>query len=330
MAKVLITGGAGFIGLHLARRLVDEGCAVLLVDNFARAVRDDDLQQVLEHPAVQFADVDCLDAEAVATLPTDCEYIVHLAAIIGVTHVMQRPYRVVVDNLRLLDHLIAHAGRQAALQRLMFASTSEVTAGTLENFGLQVPTPETVPLSLTELHRPRTSYMLSKMSGEALCHYSGLPFTIFRPHNVYGPRMGSVHVIPEQLRKAHEAVDGATIDVPSADQTRSFCYVDDATEMLFRMMTSADCEGATLNLGTESPQVRIRDVVRRCWETVGRSITMREVEPTPGSPARRAPDMSRSRQLIGYDSRVSLEEGVSLTYDWYRRNVFASGGLTAR
>ena len=330
MGKVLITGGAGFIGLHLARRLLGEGFEVLLVDNFARAVSDADLDQVLAYPGASFASLDCLDPDAVATLPTDCDYIFHLAAIIGVVHVMERPYRVVVDNLRLLDNVIAHAHRQKKLSRLLFASTSEVYAGTLKNFGLEIPTPEDVPLSLTALDQPRTSYMLSKMSGEALCHYSGLPFTIFRPHNVYGPRMGSVHVIPEHLRKAYEAEDGATIPVPSADQTRSFCYVDDAVEMLLRMMIRPACEGLALNLGNQYPQLRIREVAHTCWQAVGRDITMQIEDPTPGSPERRAPDMSRTQALIDYEGQISLDEGVTRTYDWYRRNVFESGGVTAR
>ena len=330
MEKVLITGGAGFMGLHLARRLLDEGFEVLLVDNFARAVRDVHLEQVLAHPRASFASLDCLDPDAVAGLPTDCDYIFHLAAIIGVVHVMERPYRVVVDNLRLLDNVIVHAHRQKKLSRLLFASTSEVYAGTLENFGLEIPTPEDVPLSLTPLDHPRTSYMLSKMSGEALCHYSGLPFTIFRPHNVYGPRMGSVHVIPEHLRKAYEAKDWATISVPSADQTRSFCYVDDAVEMLLRMMTRPTCEGVALNIGNQYPQMRIRDVAHICWQAVGRDIKMRIEDPTPGSPEHRAPDMSRTQALIDYEGQISLAEGVARTYDWYRRNVFETGGMTAR
>ena len=327
--KVLITGGAGFMGLHLARRLLDEGYAVHLVDNFARGVRDADLEQLLQQPGVSFTSMDCLDRDAVASLPTDFDYILQLAAIIGVVHVMQRPYRVLVDNLMLMDNLIEHARRQQHLKRFLYPSTSEVYAGTLESFDLAIPTPESTALAVTELSRPRTSYMLSKISGECLCHYADIPFTIFRPHNVYGPRMGLVHVVPGQLHKAWLAKDGDEVPVPSVDQTRCFCYVDDALEQLLRMMTLPQCLGETLNLGTQEPEITIREVAETCHRAVGRKVVIRPEPAPPGSPDRRGPDMSRTSALTGYTSKVSLEEGVQKTYAWYHENVFSSGGVSA-
>jgi UDP-glucose 4-epimerase len=328
--NILITGGAGFIGLHLGKRLLENGYRVHLVDNFSRAVRDDDLQGVLQHPAASISNIDCLDAKAIGQLPLEFNAIFHLAAIIGVAHVTNKPYRVMIDNMRLLDNLIAHAHRQTRLSRFLFASTSEVYAGALENFELMIPTPEEVPLAITQLSRPRTSYMLSKVSGEALCHYSDLPFTIFRPHNVYGPRMGSIHVIPEQLRKAYDAQDGDTIDVSSVDHTRCFCYVDDAVEMLIRMMRSPECEGQTLNLGVEKPEVTIEEVVTTCWEVVGRKLNLRPLPATLGSPARRAPNAEKNRRLTCYEPQVPLREGITRTYDWYFNRVFKAGGVVAQ
>ncbi len=328
--KVLLTGGAGFMGLHLARRLLRDGYEVHLVDNFSRAVRDPDLDHVLDQPGVRFSDMDCLDHAAVSQLPTDFHYVIHLAAIIGVVHVMQRPYRVLVDNLKLTDNLIEHACRQPHLKRFLYPSTSEVYAGTLESFDLPIPTPETTPLAVTELRRPRTSYMLSKISGECLCHYADLPYTIFRPHNVYGPRMGLVHVVPGQLQKAWDAADGDEVAVPSVDQTRCFCYVEDALEQIMRMMTRPECEGETLNLGTEKPELTIREVAATCHEAVGRDVRIKPESPPAGSPDRRGPDMSRTEQLIDYRSKVSLEEGVEQTYRWYFDHVFKSNGPSAR
>jgi len=327
--NVLITGGAGFIGAHLVRRLLDAGHRVHLVDNFARGVDDPTLATLLARDGVSFSRTDCLDTRAVAALPLDFNVIVHLAAIVGVVHVTQQPYRVMVDNSNLLSNLIEHARRQRHLRRLMFASTSEVYAGTLEHFGLSIPTPESTPVALPDLARPRTSYMLSKLVGEALCHYSGLPITVFRPHNVYGPRMGSAHVVPELLKRAYDARDGDVLTVASVDQTRSFCYIDDAVEMLSRMMDSPDCAGQTLNLGTERPEVTIADVANICMAVVGRNLRI-EPRPAPaGSPARRAPDMTRTAALTGYVSRISLREGIERTFDWYRRNVFENAGITA-
>jgi len=320
--KILITGGAGFIGLHLAKRLLNEGYQVDLLDNFSRAVDDKDLKDTLLHDKVNFYNINLLDSTQLDALGNDYDFIFHLAAIIGVTHVMEYPYEVLYNNIGMLGNMIDFARRQDKLSRFLFASTSEVYAGTLKHFDLTMPTPEATPLAITNLSYPRTSYMLSKIYGEALCQQSGLPFTVFRPHNVYGPRMGMAHVIPEQLRNAHDAKDGSSIDVFSVNHTRCFCYVDDAIEMLLRIMIIDDCKGRTLNIGTQNPELKIKEVVQKCFSVVGKELLIDEKPATPGSPIRRAPDMSKTSSLIGYESQVSLHSGIVKTYEWYRKNVF--------
>lgn len=328
--KVLITGGAGFIGLHLANRLLDEGCQVHLVDNFSRAVDDAELKKTLARDQATLSSVDLLKAENIDTLATDYDLIFHLAAIIGVVHVLERPYNVLYDNICMLGNMLELARRQSRLSRFFFASTSEVYAGTLKHFDLPIPTPESTPLALTDLSHSRTSYMLSKIYGEALCQQAGIPFTLFRPHNVYGPRMGMAHVIPEQLRKAYDADSGDRIEVFSVDHTRCFCYIDDAVEMLWRMMERPDCEGKTLNLGTQNPEVTIKEVVEACFAAVGKELKIAAMPASSGSPARRGPDMNLTIELTDFESKVSLREGVALTYKWYLKNIFEGEGITAR
>ena len=329
--KILITGAAGFMGLHLARRLLKDGYKVDLVDNLARGVHDIELQGVLDHwSTANFFNIDCLNSSNTQQLSNDYSYIFNMAAIIGVEHVMKRPYRVIVDNLNLLDNLIEVARRQKNLRRFFYPSTSEVTAGTLEYFELPIPTPEDVHLAITDLKRPRTSYMLSKIAGECLCHYSDIPYTIFRPHNVYGPRMGLAHVVPGQLEKAFNAKDGETVLVASIDQTRSFCYVDDAIEQLIRMMNTPLALGETLNLGTEKPEATILEVAKLCHSAVGRKVIIQEEASPSGSPKRRGPDMSHAFHITGYESQVSLEEGIQRTYKWYLDNIFSGQMLSAK
>ena len=235
-ARILVTGGAGFIGTHLAKYLVDGGYTVCLVDSFVRGVRDKDLELLLSKQKVTFSTIDLLDREAVLSLGSDFDVIFHLAAIVGVAHVMERPYETLVDNVKMIDNVIALAKKQTRFARLFFASSSEVYAGTLKYFQLPLPTPESTALAITPLEESRTSYMLSKIVGEVMCQQADLPFTIFRPHNVYGPRMGMVHIIPEQLRKIWEAVPDTEVGVYSPDHRRSFCYIDDAVEMLKKML----------------------------------------------------------------------------------------------
>jgi nucleoside-diphosphate-sugar epimerase len=122
--------------------------------------------------------------------------IFRLAAIVGVANVLDAPDRVLRRNDELLVSALELAARQRDLERFVFASTSEVYAGTLALGDLPLPTPEDAPLTVPDPRLPRTSYMLSKIFGEAMSFQSGLPVTVVRPHNVYGPRMGLAHVIP--------------------------------------------------------------------------------------------------------------------------------------
>ena len=328
--RILITGGAGFIGFHLARHLKSVGHEVCLVDNHVRGVRDSDFLELISDSQVASVEIDLLDSSETMSLGEDFDVIFHLAAIIGVRHVQERPYDVLVHNTRMLENVISLVQTQQPSCRLLFASTSEIYAGTLKNFGLSIPTSEDVPLTVTALDLPRTSYMLSKIMGEAMVQHSGVPFTIFRPHNIYGSRMGLAHVIPEQLKNAFDASPGDAIPVFSPEHKRAFCFIDDAVEMLARMAFNEACQGATLNLGAQTPEVSIRELVQTCVEISGKTLTLDELPPTPGSPERRAPDMRATAKLLNYEAKVSLRDGIGRTWIWYRKNVFEADGLTAQ
>ena len=327
--RILITGGAGFIGLHLARHMVSNGYKVDLVDNFARGIKDLDLETLLSQESVSLIPLDLSDQESMMILGSGYHAIYHLAGIVGVKHVLNRPYEVMDTNIRMLQNVISLAGRQNNLNRLLFASTSEVYAGTLEKYGLEIPTAEGANIVLSSLSSPRTTYMLSKIVGEVMCQHSDVPFTIFRPHNIYGPRMGMAHVIPELLRKVWDIQPPRPLEVYSADHYRSFCYIDDAVEMLKRMLNIDACDQETLNLGAQGPEIAMSDLAQICIDLIGKNLIIKPMAPTSGSPHRRAPNMSRSRHLLGYEARIGLEQGIERTLDWYREYVF-SGGATAQ
>jgi UDP-glucose 4-epimerase len=329
MASVLIAGSAGFIGLHLARALLSRGYQVTLVDNFARGVQDAELEAVSSQPGARLARLDLLQAGALDGLGRDYDYVVHLAALLGVQNVRNRPFEVLTLNNAMVERIIEFARRQTHLSRLLFSSTSEVYAGTLQYFGMPIPTPETTPLTVTDLAEPRTSYMLSKIYGEALCRHSGLPFTLIRVHNAYGPRMGLSHVIPELLRKAHDLPPGGKLEVFSVNHRRTFCYISDVVELIVRMLESAACNGEALNVGNQSPEISIGELARIILDTVGRDAEIVPMPETPGSPVRRGPDMSKAAALVDYRAEVGVAEGVRRTYEWYRDHVFAGGQLSA-
>jgi UDP-glucose 4-epimerase len=322
VSRVLITGGAGFIGAHLARRLAREGVEVDLVDDFSRAVHDAELTSLGSSGRVRILQRDLRADGALDDLGDSYGQVFHFAAIVGVGRVVRQPLAVLTDSVAMLANVIAAARRQRELERLVFMSTSEVYAGTLEISELPFPTPESAPLAVARLAEPRTAYMLSKIYGEAMCRYAGVPFSVLRPHNVYGPRMGLSHVIPELLQRAHDAADGTQLAVASIDHRRTFCYVEDAVELIRRIAWSPAAAGETLNVGVSAPEVSIRDLGGIIVATVGKRLDIVPRPSTPGSPPRRCPDMTRTYGLVGEPARVDLATGIAQTYDWYRRHVF--------
>lgn len=322
MSHVLITGGGGFIGAHLARFLADRDHEVDLVDDFSRGRLDADLSALVERLNVRLVEKDMLAPGALEDLSADYGLIFHLAAIVGVANVLEAPDRVLRRNVELLVAALELGARQRDLERFVFASTSEVYAGTLALGNLPLPTPENAPLTVPDPRLPRTSYMLSKIFGEAMSFQSGLPVTVVRPHNVYGPRMGLAHVIPELLQRAYEAEDGGRLGVYSVEHRRTFCHVSDAVEMFSRAAQAPEGVGETLNVGKQKPEIPIGELAELIVEVVGRRLEIEALEAHPGSPARRCPDMTRTSEVTGYVAEMSIEDGVRDTYDWYRRKVF--------
>jgi nucleoside-diphosphate-sugar epimerase len=137
--KVLITGGAGFIGYHLAQEWSKSGAKVYLLDNFSRGVEDEELAQLLSRDNVTLINANILSDN----IPhNDYDFIYHLAAIIGVANVLNQPFDVLKYNTELTIKTIELAQKQKSLKRILFASTSEVYAGTLKYFAMEIPTPE--------------------------------------------------------------------------------------------------------------------------------------------------------------------------------------------
>ncbi|HEY8278687.1 MAG TPA: NAD-dependent epimerase/dehydratase family protein [Bdellovibrionota bacterium] len=328
--KILLTGGAGFIGFHLGRFLADKGHEVHLLDSFYRGVRDPDLAELVKQPNVKLIEADLETQQFVNQCANDYDFIYHLAAVIGVSKVLSEPFNVLSKNFVLLMNALELAKRQKNLQRFVFFSTSEVYAGTLAYFGIELPTPESTPLTSMDVTSARSSYMLSKIYGEGMCAHSGVPHTIIRPHNIYGPRMGLSHVIPELLQKGYNAPTGAAIDVFSVSHSRTFCYISDAVEMITRLAESPAGLNGTFNVGNETPEVKIGQLAETVFAVVEKQQKVNAQADTPGSPARRCPSMSKTKSATQYEGKVGLREGILHTYDWYRKNVFTGQGVSAK
>ncbi len=322
MKRVLITGGAGFIGLSLARVLEQEGIQLDLVDDFSRGKNDAALTALTTRKNVRCLGLDLSKPNATDGLDDAYDGIFHFAALLGVENISRRAYDALTLNAQLTVEALRLARRQKKLTAFVFASTSEVYAGSLRAGLLQFPTPETSLITLPPLEEPRTSYMLSKLYGEALVLHAGIPSVIIRPHNVYGPRMGMEHVVPQLMKRMHGAQPGSELALASSDHSRTFCFIDDSVEMIRRLAFDPKAVGGVWNIGSERPEHRILEVAEIIRRVVGADIRLVTAPDTPGSPVRRCPSMTKTEALTGYRQRVSLEEGIERTYRWYQKNWF--------
>ncbi|MET8151683.1 NAD-dependent epimerase/dehydratase family protein [Actinoplanes sp. NPDC049668] len=321
--RALLLGGAGFIGLHLARRLVAEGHDVTIVDDFSRGRDDRDLSALRADPAVQVVSGDLTDPATFAALPHGWDQIYLLAAVVGVRNVEADPARVVRVNTLAAMHLLDWV---APGERVFFASTSEVYAGGVEAGIVAVPTGEDIPVMISDITAPRFAYAVSKLLGEAAFLHTarakGFDAVVGRFHNVYGPRMGADHVIPEMSLRALRGDE--VFSVPGADQFRAFCHVDDAVEAMLRLMAAPGAAGQIVHIGNDREETNIGDLAKLVLRLAEASPVV-EPRPAPaGSVPRRCPDLSRLRELTGYEPAVPLEEGVATTYAWYRENGWPS------
>lgn len=322
MSKILITGGAGFIGFHLAKKLSDNrDNEVHIVDNLVRGRMDSDFKSLINRDNVRFFNLDMKNPENLKKLDDDFDYVYHLAAIIGVRHVKERPEQVLsvnaISTLNILEWFV-----KSKCGKIFFSSTSEVYSWTRTFYDLPVPTSENIPLSITDPFNPRSTYALSKIFGEVAvinyCKKFRKPFTIARYHNIYGPRMGTIHVIPEIYKKIMNGIN--PLPVYSVDHSRSFCYIDDCINATIMAMESNKTNNEILNIGNNKEEVTIGELVKRIISLVGKEIEIIPIK-SEDPIKRRCPDITKIRNLTGYEPKVTLNEGLKKTIEWYRLHL---------
>jgi len=318
MSRILITGGAGFIGFHLAQYLAQTRTTpIVIADNFQRGQRDPDLEQLLASPQVSLVQGDLTQAETWQQLPSDITEVYHLAAMVGVKHCMNHPAQVLDTNLKMTQHLVEWA---ATLQhpQILFASTSEIYAGGYSQQILPVPTPENIPICVEDLANPRFTYAVSKMVGEQLIRFHApgrYTFKIVRYHNIYGPRMGFAHVIPEVLRRIQ--AQESPFQAYGHDQTRAFCYVTDAVRQTVAVMAAPASADPVYHLGNPSEEITVAELLQQLFALTGYQAPISPVAAPPGSVARRCPNIDR---LLGIwePQWTPLATGLAQTLAWYQ------------
>jgi len=323
----LITGGAGFIGYHLASNLLDNGARVTLLDNFSRGKADADLKALLKqgnHCKMVMGDL--TEKETLKSLGDDYDLVYHLAALMSVKYATEIPHRMIRDNiLSTINVLDWFSERRKG--RILLSSTSETYSTGI--YPLPVPTSENVPLIVDDVFNPRYSYKGSKILSEMLfANYAkafSIDMTIVRYHNIYGPRMGYEHVIPELSMRILRRED--PFKVYSPGQTRAFCYVDDAVDATIKVMSCPKAASQIINVGNDSEEIRIGELVLKLLNMVDYHPTVEFLPPPPGSPDRRCPDIGKLKGLTDFSPRVALDDGLLKTYRWYEARYKEEEGL---
>lgn len=323
--KILITGGAGFVGYHLAKRLASQGHKVVIADNFFRGRRDADLAELLGQPNVTLIEADLTQPKSWDKLGSSYDFVYHLVGINGTNLFYEIPHEVlrigVSTTMNALEWFRTKNKKKGA--KILYTSSNEAYASALEAFGtLPFPTPEEVPLVIADPYNARWSYGGQKLIGELFfIHYSkayNLRMSIVRPHNFYGPRAGYEHVIPQVVGRARAQVEPFTIF--GADDTRSFCYIDDAVEAIQKVMESVKTDGGTYHIGT-TEETKIQDLVNQIFDQMDWKPKKIIAKNSPkGSVKRRLADVSKIKKHTGWRAKTPLKKGLQKTIEWYREH----------
>ena len=307
--KALITGGAGFIGTHLTERLLDLGHEVVIVDDLSTG-RPGNIAHLTGRAGLGFVHGSIMDAPLMEKLTGRADTVFHLAAAVGVKLIVEDPLRSLRTNLRGTENVLDAASTSGA--RVLLASTSEVY-GKNPSDALSEGDDRVLGSPL----KSRWSYAQAKAIDETLTYLywkqKQLPAVIVRPFNVVGPRQTGRYgmVIP---RFVGQALRGEPLTVyGDGRQTRCFCHVAEVVDALIDLVQHREAYGQVFNLG-RAEEVSIRDLAQRVIELCGSHAPIRYVPYVDAYPEgfedmqRRMPDISRARELVGFDPKIGLDE----------------------
>jgi dTDP-glucose 4,6-dehydratase len=311
--KVLVTGGGGFIGSHLVEKLVELGAQTRALVHYNARGSWGWLDQSPRVSEVEVIAGDICDAESVAVATRDVEVVFHLAALIAIPYSYTAPESYVRTNVvGTLNAL--QAARRAGSTRFVHTSTSEVY-GTAR----QVPIAEDHPL------QGQSPYSASKIGADKIAESFqtsfGVPVVTVRPFNTFGPRQSARAVIPTIIT---QLLAGATkIKLGSLHPTRDLNFVSNTVEGYIAAAEHAEAIGQTVNLGSNR-EITIGDLAQLIIRTVGVSAEIESdaarIRPANSEVERLLADNTRARQLLGWEPRVSLEDGLQRTIAWLREN----------
>ena len=308
-AKLFVTGGAGFIGSTIVARFVDQN-QITVFDNFARDALT--ATGLIDHPNLTVVRGDILDLAALTDAMAGHTHVVHCAAIAGIDTVIRSPVTTMRVNMLGSANVLEAATRLADLERVVCFSTSEV-------FGTRAfRTSETDQTVMGQVGEARWTYAVSKLAEEHLAiayhQETGLPACVVRPFNVYGPGQvgeGAMRIFLERaMRNEPIEIHG------DGTQIRAWCFVDDMVNGVELGLTHPNAVGESFNIGNQRAVTTIYGLANTVVRVTDSTSTISFVDKDYVDVELRIPAVGKARELLGFEAKVDLEEGIALTARW--------------
>ncbi len=315
--RVLITGGAGFVGSHLCDAFIERGDEVFVLDAGSIAK----VRHLLDKPGFHYVHDSIFNVEIIDGLMAKADLVYHLAAVVGVEHYVADPYETLNVNVNGTQNVLKAAYKHN--KKVVFSSSSEVYGR-----NSKVPWREDDDRVLGATTIDRWCYSTSKAVGEHFCfayHKLGLPVVVLRYFNVYGPRLDKLDVGRLFTIFMGQLLRGVDLTVVGdGKQTRCFTYVSDAIEATMAAGLKAEANGHVINVGTEveTPVLEFAKLMIELFGSTKSGLKFVPQEEVYGKSyediPRRVPDTTKMKSLLGVTPKVSLREGVKLAIDWFR------------
>ena len=312
--KIFLTGGAGFIGTALISRLIEDN-EIIIYDTLQRnALKETNL---LNRPNLTLIQGNILDGERLKDAIRGSNVIIHLAAIAGIDTVIKSPTMTMKVNMIGTHNVLEAAMKLDNVECFIDFSTSEVYGSYAYKLG------EGGTTTMGAVGEARWTYAISKLAGEHLAHSYhkefGLPVVSLRPFNIYGPMQvgeGAIHMfITRALRNEDIQIHG------DGDQIRSWCYLDDIVDGILLCLEKKEAIGNVFNIGNPRGTITILSLAQKIVDICVSKSKIVFVPKTYVDVELRIPDIEKARKILGYVTKIDLDEGLKRTINWYSKKV---------
>ncbi|MDD5530063.1 MAG: NAD-dependent epimerase/dehydratase family protein [bacterium] len=310
--KFFITGGAGFLGVSLIKKLIDEN-KVIIYDNFHRnALKNTNLEK---HPNLNVIKGDVLDLKKLKQSISDSDIVIHLAAIAGIDTVIKNRVTTMKVNIFGTYNALEATMALKKVKRFIDFSTSEVFG----SYAYKLE--EKDPTNLQPVGEARWVYATSKIAAEHLAHsyYKefGIPVVSFRPFNIYGPGQvgeGAIHTFIKH------AINNQNIEIHGdGDQLRSWCYIDDMVNAIFLSFTNEKAVGEVFNIGNPRGTITILSLAEKIKYLANSKSKIIHIPKNYVDVELRIPSIEKAKKILGFEPQINIDEGIRRTIEWYKQ-----------